>query len=111
MSKTLLPPIHPGEILREEFMVPLALSGDALATAFGVTGACINEIIQEKCGITADIALLFSCYFGNSAEFWLNLQQRYELECAGREPGCTDVASSACGASDGNIGREKSGSS
>jgi len=87
MTKKLLPPIHPGEMLREEFMGPLGLSGNALASALGVTAARINEIVQEKRGITADTALRLSRYFGNSAEFWLNLQQRYELECARRDLG------------------------
>ncbi|GLQ48835.1 HigA family addiction module antitoxin [Dyella flava] len=87
MSKKLLPPIHPGEMLREEFMLPLVLSGNVLATELGVTAARINEIVQEKRGISADMALRLSRYFGNSAEFWLNLQQRYELECARRELG------------------------
>jgi addiction module HigA family antidote len=89
MPKKLLPPVHPGEMLREEFMVPLGLSGNALASELGVTAARINEIVQEKRGITADTALRLSRYFGNSAEFWLNLQQRYELECARRELGDT----------------------
>jgi addiction module HigA family antidote len=74
-------------MLREEFMVPLSLSGNALASALGVTAARINETVQEKRGITADTALRLSRYFGNSAEFWLNLQQRHELECARRELG------------------------
>lgn len=87
MTKKLLPPIHPGEMLREEFMEPLGLSGNALASELGVTAARINEILQEKRGITADTALRLSRYFGNSAEFWLNLQQRYELECARRNLG------------------------
>lgn len=86
-SKKLPYPIHPGEMLREEFMRTLGLSGSALATALGVTAARINEIVQERRGITADTALRLARYFGNSAEFWLNLQQRYELECARRELG------------------------
>lgn len=68
-------------------MLPLALSGNALAAALGVTAARINEIVQERRGINADTALRLSRYFGNSLEFWLNLQQRYELECARRELG------------------------
>jgi addiction module HigA family antidote len=74
-------------MLREEFMVPLGLSCSALASALGVTTARIKVIVQEKRGITADMALRFSRYFGNSAEFWLNLQRRYELERARRELG------------------------
>ena len=73
MAKKLLPLIHPGEMLREEFMVPPGLSCNALALALGVTTARIKAIVQER-GITADTALRLSRYFGNSAEFWLNLQ-------------------------------------
>lgn len=68
-------------------MLPLGLSRNALALALGVTAARINEIVQEKRGITADTALRLSRYFSNSPEFWLNLQQRYELESARRELG------------------------
>lgn len=85
MVEKLLPPIHPGELLREEFMEPLSLSVSALASASGITAARINEIVQEKQGITTDTALGLSRYFGNSAKFWLNLQQRYELECTRRK--------------------------
>ncbi len=77
-----LPPIHPGEILREEFMQPMALSSNALAKAIGVTTARINEIVRERRGITADTALRLARYFGTDAQSWMNLQQRYDLECA-----------------------------
>jgi len=77
-----LSPIHPGEILREEFMIPLDLSSNALATAIGVTAARVNEIAKEKRGITADTALRLSRYFGTTPDVWLNLQQRFELESA-----------------------------
>lgn len=85
MAKQLRPLIHPGEMLREEFMMPLGLSCSALAAALGVTTARIKAIVQEKRGIPADMALRLSRYFDNSAEFWLNLQQHYELESARRE--------------------------
>ena len=81
MSKK-LPPIHPGEILREEFMRPLQLSSTALAQAIGVTPARINEIVRERRGISADTALRLSRYFGTDAQSWMNLQQRHDLECA-----------------------------
>jgi len=81
MSKK-LPPIHPGEILREEFMRPLALSSNALANAIGVTAARVNEIVRERRGISADTALRLARYFGTDAQSWMNLQQRYDLECA-----------------------------
>lgn len=77
-----LPPIHPGEILREEFMLPLNLSSNALARAIGVTGARINEIVRERRGISADTALRLARYFGTDAQSWLNLQLRYDVECA-----------------------------
>jgi addiction module HigA family antidote len=86
MRKKLLPPIHPGEILREEFMKPLGLSANALAQRLGVTTARVNEIANERRGITADTALrLGRC--STTAEFWMNLQQRYELEAARRDVG------------------------
>ena len=87
MATKLLPPIHPGEILREEFMRPLELSSNALAHAIGVTPARVNDIAKEKRGITADSALRLARYFGTTPELWMNLQKRYELETARRELG------------------------
>ena len=87
MRKKLLPPIHPGEILREEFMKPLNLSANALAQRLGVTTARINEIANERRGITADTALRLAHCFSTTPEFWMNLQQRYELEAARRAIG------------------------
>lgn len=81
MSKK-LPAIHPGEILREEFMQPLGLSSTALAKAIGVTPARVNEIVREKRGITADTALRLARFFGTDAQSWLNLQQQYDISCA-----------------------------
>lgn len=77
-----LPPIHPGEMLREEFMVPLSLSANALAIALRVPTTRIAEIVNERRGITADTALRLGRYFSMSAEFWMNCQKRYELESA-----------------------------
>src|SRR6187402_203348 len=82
-----LPPVHPGEILREEYMRPYGLSSNALALALGVTAARINEIAKERRGVTADTALRLARYFGGDARGWLNLQQNYELECAERTIG------------------------
>jgi antitoxin HigA-1 len=82
-----LSPIHPGEILREEFMVPMDLSSNALANALGITAARVNEIVREKRGVTADTALRLARYFGSSPEFWMNLQKDFELECARYEIG------------------------
>ena len=87
MRKKLLPPIHPGEILREEFMKPLGLSSNALSRRLGVTAARVNEIASERRGITADTALRLARCFSTTPEFWMNLQQRYELEAARREVG------------------------
>ena len=87
MRKTLLPPIHPGEILREEFMKPLNLSTNALAKRLGVTTARGNEIANERRGITADSALRLARCFSTTPEFRMNLQQRYEIEAAGRAIG------------------------
>jgi addiction module HigA family antidote len=81
MSKKLAA-IHPGEILRAEFMQPLGLSSTALARAVGVTPARINEIVREKRGITADTALRLARFFGTDAQSWLNLQQQYDISCA-----------------------------
>lgn len=71
--------IHPGEILREEFMAPAGISANALAQALGVTTARIDEIVRERRGITADTALRLARFFGADAQSWLNLQMRYEL--------------------------------
>ena len=80
-----LPPIHPGEILLEEFMVPIGLSSNALANAVGVTPARIHEIVRGKRGkrgISADTALRLGRFFGVDAQSWLNLQQQYDIHCA-----------------------------
>ena len=79
MNKNRMRPIHPGEVLREDFLEPLEISANALANKLGFTPARINKIIREKCGVTADTALRFAKYFGGSAQFWLNLQSTYEL--------------------------------
>ena len=73
-------PVHPGEILREEFLKPLNLSANALAIDLHVPAPRINDIVREKRGITADTALRLSRYFGTSAEFWLGLQDDYDLK-------------------------------
>lgn len=80
-----LPPIHPGEILAEEFLSPLGMSARALAAAIDVTPARISDIIAGRRGITADTALRLGRYFGTTAQVWLNLQTNYDLEIASRE--------------------------
>jgi antitoxin HigA-1 len=75
----LIRPIHPGEILMEDFIGGFAITQNKLAVAIGVPPRRINEIVHGKRGITADTAVRLSAYFGNSAEFWMNLQSHYEL--------------------------------
>ena len=75
-------PVHPGEFLLEDFLRPLKLSQYRLAKDIGVPPRRINEIVLGKRSITADTALRLSKYFGNSAEFWLRFQNRYDLETA-----------------------------
>ena len=82
-----LPPIHPGEMLREEFMVPFGLSGAALARAIGVAPTRVVQIMSEKRGISADTALRLARYFGVDAQTWMSLQSHYELEYARRAIG------------------------
>jgi antitoxin HigA-1 len=78
----LLTPIHPGEIIREEVLVPLNMSVNQLARLLAVDTARLNEIVRGRRGITADTALRLARYLGNSAEFWLGLQVNYELRVA-----------------------------
>lgn len=77
-----LPPIHPGEILLEEFLKPMELSQYRLAKSINVSPRRINEIVQRRRAISADTALRLGRYFGTTAAFWLNLQARYDLEVA-----------------------------
>jgi len=77
-----LKPIHPGEVLVEEFLKPLALSQNRLALALGVPARRINEIALRKRGVSADTALRLARYFGNSPHFWLGLQMEFDLDVA-----------------------------
>ncbi|HPT94899.1 MAG TPA: HigA family addiction module antitoxin [Microbacteriaceae bacterium] len=77
-----IPPIHPGEVLMEDFIKGFEITQNKLAVAIGVPPRRINEIVHGKRGITADTALRLERYFGVSAQFWLNLQTRYELDLA-----------------------------
>ena len=77
-----LKPVHPGEILKEEFMVPLGLSMNKMAMDLRVPVTRIADIVNERRGITAYTALRFARYFKNTAAFWMNLQTRYDLEVA-----------------------------
>ncbi|PPT96024.1 addiction module antidote protein, HigA family [Xanthomonas arboricola pv. arracaciae] len=80
MSTTVLPNIHPGEILLEEFLEPMGISQNALARATGVPPRRINEIVLGKRGITADTAVRLAAALGTTERFWLSLQADYELE-------------------------------
>lgn len=85
MGTDTLAPIHPGEILREEFMEPLELSAHALSLALRVPATRIGEIIRGRRSITPDTALRLARYFGTSADLWVGLQSEYDLRAARRE--------------------------
>ena len=80
-------PIHPGEVLREEFLVPLGMSAHALALELKVPAPRINEIVRERRAVTPDTALRLARYFGTTPQFWLNLQTSYDLRMTEREVG------------------------
>ena len=85
MTKREFDPIHPGEVLLEEFLIPMGISQYRLAKDISVPQRRISEITQGKRSITADTALRLGRYFGMEAQFWLNLQSRYDLLCAEAE--------------------------
>ena len=78
-------PVHPGEILREDFLAPLDLSVNALAQALRVPATRLHEIVKERRAVTPDTALRLARYFGGDAQSWLNLQASYDLKVAERE--------------------------
>jgi addiction module HigA family antidote len=82
MAEEKLKPVHPGEVLLEEFLKPMRLSQNRLALAIGVDTRRINEIVLQKRSITADTALRLARFFGTSAKFWLGLQAEYDLDVA-----------------------------
>ena len=84
MAKNAFAPVTPGEMLKEEFLVEYGLSQNELAKAIGISPNRIAEIVNNRRRITADTALRLSLYFGNSAEFWMNLQTHYDLKMARR---------------------------
>ena len=84
MAKNGMRPVHPGEILREEFLAPLGLSANALAKALNLPAPRINDVVRERRGVTADTAMRLARYFGGDARSWLNLQAAYELRVAER---------------------------
>ena len=75
-----LPPIHPGEILQDEFLAPMKITQYRLARGIGVDPRRVHAIVHGERSVTAETALLFSRFFGNSPEFWLGLQSQYDLE-------------------------------
>ncbi|MGH9105135.1 MAG: HigA family addiction module antitoxin [Acidimicrobiales bacterium] len=79
-ERAIMDPVHPGEVLLEEYLEPLGITQRRLAVAIGVPPRRINEIVHGKRGISADTALRLARYFGTSERFWLNLQGRYDLE-------------------------------
>ena len=82
-----LPIPHPGETIREDYLIPLGMSVNALAKALGITAARLNEIVRGKRGVTADTALRLARYFQTSPEFWMGLQLEYDLRTARRAAG------------------------
>lgn len=80
-------PIHPGEVLREEFLDPLGLTAHALAQALRVPAPRVNDIVRERRGVSPDTALRLARHFGTTPQFWLNLQASYDLKIAMREAG------------------------
>ena len=87
MIKNGMRPIHPGEILREDYLIPLGMSANALARELQVTPTRINDIVRERRGVTADTALRLCRYFGGDPQSWLNLQSTYDLRKAEIEAG------------------------
>ncbi|MEY6432136.1 HigA family addiction module antitoxin [Thioalkalicoccus limnaeus] len=82
-------PVHPGEILREDFLAPLGMSVNALAQALRVPATRLHEIVKERRAVTPDTALRLARYFGGDAQSWLNLQTSYDLKIAERDLGAT----------------------
>jgi antitoxin HigA-1 len=82
MIKNGMRPVHPGEILREDYLVPLGTSANALAKALNVPAPRINDIVRERRGVSADTAMRLARYFGGDARSWLNLQAAYDLRVA-----------------------------
>lgn len=93
MSKreTLMPPVHPGEILREDFMKPLGLTANKLALDLHVPATRIAEIVHERRRISADTALRLARYFNTNPEFWLNLQNFFDLEVTRRSATASEI--------------------
>jgi antitoxin HigA-1 len=91
LSTKLMPPVHPGEVLREDFMKPLHLTVNKLALELRVPATRIGEIVHERRRITAETALRLARYFHTNPEFWLNLQIFYDLEVSRREGKASEI--------------------
>lgn len=87
MVKNGMRPVHPGEVLREEYLIPAGISVNALSMALRVPASRLHEIIKERRSITADTALRLARYFGTDAQSWMNLQTNYDLKIVEREKG------------------------
>lgn len=85
MATNKMRPIHPGEILREEFLAPLEMSANALAMELHVPAPRINDVVRERRAVTPDTALRLARFFGTTAQFWLNLQSSFDLKQAESE--------------------------
>jgi antitoxin HigA-1 len=85
MVKNNMRPVHPGEILREEYLAPLGMSANALAGALHVAPSRINDIVRERRGVKPDTALRLARYFGGDAQTWMNLQVTYDMKIAERD--------------------------
>jgi antitoxin HigA-1 len=90
-SERLMPPVHPGEVLREDFMKPLGLTVNRLALELHVPATRIGEIVHERRRITAETALRLARYFNTNAEFWLNLQNFFDLEVTRRSGKISEI--------------------
>ena len=90
-SDTLMPPVHPGEVLREDFMKPFGLTVNRLALELHVPATRIGEIVHERRRITAETALRLARYFNTNAEFWLNLQNFFDLEVTRRSGKISEI--------------------
>jgi antitoxin HigA-1 len=82
MARNGMRPVHPGEVLREDYLVPLNMSANALAKALNVPAPRVNDIVRERRGVSADTAMRLARYFGSDARSWLNLQAAYDLRVA-----------------------------
>lgn len=92
MVKNNMRPIHPGEILREEYLAPLGMTSNALSIHLRIPAPRINDVVREKRAVSTDTALRLARYFDTTAQYWLNLQTSYDLKMAEREVGSKIVA-------------------